>query len=281
MSATTGVNDIMKKIIISTAIIASFILSGCGPEKSADERGRAGVKLIAVAPSSQQLMISWESYRQGLISGYDIFIAESSMKNGSTIEPYNTIPFPGDLDQSDAVEYFEASGLDNGKLYHVWVEIVFSDQTKSRPSRSVNVVCNPRGDIELPVRFKSDIDGFSFVTGQYTEAKAADNDVYYFNKENVDYIASAHRLDGFLRANEFAIISSVSSFEKATAKLISGKGLTWGDRIKIKTGDWISVRSADGSRTVLNVLGFSGAEDQRKVKLSYAFSTLVGGKYFF
>ena len=117
----------------------------------------------------------------------------------SSVKPFNPTPFPGDTNPDDGVEHFTAEGLQNGVTYYVTIRTVYPDGTLSPPSREVGVVCNPRGEVEISIRYESEHDGYSFAGDRYVRADTDENDLYFFSKDGIDYIASPDRLDGFLK----------------------------------------------------------------------------------
>ncbi|MCX6833610.1 MAG: fibronectin type III domain-containing protein, partial [candidate division Zixibacteria bacterium] len=204
------------------AILTVLVLAGCGPVTvrqssetplPTETRKQVSIADLRVSVNDKSMIVSWKRIGQGAISGYNIYISERPLfalypdaHVDSSIAPYNATPFPGDTNPEDSVENFEATHLENGVKYFVTVRVVFPDGLVSRPSSEVTVVCGPRGEIELPIRYQSSPDGYSFEKNAYTDANSTDNDLYFYSKDGRDYLASPRRLDGFINDTRFLVL---------------------------------------------------------------------------
>ena len=247
----------MKKLLPFLILLAA----GCGPQQPGQETVRTVYPAgLSVEVNDASMTLSWKKMGKGPISGYNIYISREPLVAkypdttiASTVETYNVTPFPGDTNPEDEIEYFDATKLDNGVKYFVSVRVVYPDRSVSKPSNEVIAVCGPRGEIELAIRFNGEHDGFSFEENQYVNADGISNDLYFFSKDGVDYLASPKRLDGFINVD---------------------------DQVFVGVGNWVLLKCASGSYALVKVLGFSGAGADRLVRLSYAYSTLVGEIFF-
>ncbi len=277
--------------------VASVVLFGCGPKKPAatPETALPAVSHPNVLPIDLQvraddgaMTVRWKQQGTGVISGFNIFISREPLvrKSGTSgvagATPHNSTVYPGDTNPEDQFIEYIADGLDNGVKYFVSVRVVFPDQTMSEPSNEVVAVCGPRGEFTLTVRFKSDDDGYSLASGRCVRADASDNDLYFFTKDGVDYLASPSRLNGYLRRSSLHLVSERGEFDDICKQLAAGEA-TLGertDRLGIKVGNWLIVKTAQGHSALMQVKGFSGENDARKVSLWYALCPLTGEMLF-
>jgi len=277
----------MRKIVYSIAILA--IVAGCGPKKTADETGTGRDPFdLRVEPGNKKMTIQWKPQGSTLMAGYNIYINESPRSQSSrgtvppsSVEPFNSVPFPGDTNPDDGVEEFIAEGLENGVRYYVTVRVVFPDGVFSEASAEIPVVCGPRGEIELSIRYKSERDGYSFEEDAYVRADGTGNDLYYYSKDGLDYLASPVRLDGFLKSNRFLLLSCKGSLADVSACVSKQRRVLSDDRVVITEGDWVLIRTPDNMNALVRVIGFIGRGEDRLVKLFFAYSTLADGTMFF
>ena len=268
----------MKKYITILAVLTLTII-GCGPREIAEETTTACIpENLQVDVKDGAMDVIWENSCENLISGYNIYISED--KNQAEANPYNNGPFPGDTNPEDGKEIYEAKQLQNGKKYYVSVKIINADQTLSKPSEQILAVCGPREEIELSIRFKSDNDGYSFKDNNYVRADNVDNDLYFWSKDNVDYISSPHKLDGFLKNNKLSKISFTGEFAELKVKINSVKKGKQTDRLEIKENDWILLETADKKHALINILGFTGSGEERKISMFIAYSPIAGEMIF-
>ncbi|UCC45579.1 MAG: fibronectin type III domain-containing protein [Candidatus Zixiibacteriota bacterium] len=270
-----------------TVLIVSLAV-GCGPGKMADETGRGAPRNLEVKPDHQMLELSWTKHTDALITGYNIYISRQPLREdypGSTlpsgVAPFNPSPFPGDTNPDDGVEHFTAEELENGVSYYVTIRMVYPDGTLSPPSREIEVVCNPRGEVVLSIRYESDRDGYSFAGDHYVRADNEENDLYFFSKDGIDYLASPDRLDGFLKSNNYSVLTTKGSLDEASAEANRQGQRLWSDRVMIDTGDWLLMRSPSGERVLINVLGLEGSGSDRQVRLFFAYSTVDADRLSF
>jgi len=270
----------MKKLIILSVVM--IILAGCGPKPEVEYAGTVYPVDLKVEVNHERMDLSWRTVGDGAISGYHIYISPEPLAAGypgpeidASVPTYNVTPFPGDTDPDDGIENFEATQLENGVRYFVTVRIVYPDQTVSRPSNEVVAVCGAKGDIELTVRYQSEQDGYSFELNKYVRADAIENDLYFFSKDGVDYLASPKRLDGFIRDTRFVVLPYRGSLKEVLSRVGDAELSGDTDQVEVSIGDWILLFCEGHSHAYVNVKGLEGTAKDRRVKLFFAYSALA------
>lgn len=275
----------IKLLVIGWGML---ILAGCSPKTGGgDESSRTRMFDLKVEVNDRKMTLSWNRYREGAIAGYNIYITETSLAAkfpGPTIDlsitPVNSGPFPGDTNPDDGIEYYTSEGFENGVRYFVSVRVVYTDGSFSKPSREVEVVCGPRGEMELSIRYRSDQDGWSFDKNQYVRADAVSNDLYFFSKDGIDQLISPIRLDGFLNDTRLMVLPYKGSFDDVNRKIMATALTPTEDRVEVNAGDWVLLKVASERYALLQVLKLDGSGTARKAKLSFVYSTLVGEVFF-
>ncbi len=237
--------------------------------------------------SNAKLTVSWKTRGEGLISGYDIYISQELIVGRypdtmlpSFVHPYNSTPYPGDTNPDDSIVQFVAEGLENGIKYYVSVRVLYPDGRLSMPSNEVAAVCGPRGDIELGVRYSSPQDGFSFDQNGYVSADFSANDLYFYTIEGHDYLASPSRLDGYLRATKFKVVSLPNGLNDAHSGFGQFEFPPSADKVEVKSGDWVWAITPEKRSAILQVLDVIGKDKGRRVKLTYAYCPLAAELIF-
>ena len=261
-------------------VFLTVLLIGCAPEKVSEEVPRDCFPYdLDVEVNDHLMIVSWKTNCKQVITGYSIYISPEPLVDQfpgselpSSVTPHNSEPYPGDTEPEDGIEHFTAEGLENGVKYYVSVRVVFTDRSLSLPSNEVLAVCGPRGEITLGMRYKSDHDGFSFEKNDYVRADDLDNDLYFFSKDGIDYIASPERLNGFLKANRLRVLPFKGEFNRLRKKLSDIETDPNQDRVEVQEGDWVHVLTPDRKNALLKVLEISGVEENRTMILFYAFS---------
>lgn len=277
MSPATRVDRGMKRKISPVVFGVALLLASCGPPPPSEELSAPCRPFDISAESTDGgLKIGWKVDCPQLISGYNVYIAPTSaesFRDTSTLppEPHNAAVYPGDTDLDDPTVYYDASGLNNGILYRVAVRVVFPDRTMSPPSEPRLATCGPRGEFELETRYKGERDGFSFTLGEHVRADDLNNDLYYYSKNGVHYLASPSRLDGFLRINHFMPQPKTWSFEEYILRGNTHGEKPTEDRLEIHEGDLIWMTTTDGDQAQIRVLKLKGADEKGTVRLEYAY----------
>ncbi|NOY87839.1 MAG: hypothetical protein GXO93_00430 [FCB group bacterium] len=273
----------VKKIILFSTFVALFsFYYGCGPQKIAQETTLGCYpKDLQIQVNSRKMDISWKNNCPKIISGYFIYISDSSLtakfpgtELPKDIRPFNLTAFSGDTNPDDGIEHFTAEHLENGKKYYVSVRIVFPDRSLSQPSNEVVAVCGPRDTIELSIRYKSDHDGYSFVKNRYIPADDVDNDIYFFSKGGNDFLLSPSELEGFLKENKLSKLPFKGNFNQVRKQVKDLSSPLWQDKVSVKKGDWVLLKTSDKEYALLKVLQIAGKGEKRRVKLFFAFSPL-------
>jgi len=269
-------------LIVLIALTLLLTGVGCGPKKIADETTSGCYpENLLVDVNDGRMDVQWNTRCDRLISGYNIYISEepltekySGAELPGSITPFNYPVYAGDTDPDDGVEHFIAETLENGKEYYVSVRIVNPDRTMSPPSNEVLAICGPRGEIELPIRFKSDKDGYSFERNEYVRVADMANDLYFFSKDGVDYLASPSRLDGFQKENKLGKLNAKGDLAAVIAKLPKLKSDPSKDKLAVKENDWVHVRTPEGTNALVKVLDVSGKGDERTIRLFFAYTSV-------
>ena len=277
----------MKHLFFAAFVSSLIVTVSCGPPAPQPETGTVrSIHDLAVDVNDRTMTVSWSVSGDALIVGYNIYITDEPLvgkyPDGNYpdhIEPFNHTPFAGDTDPSDGIEHFDALGLENGRQYYVSVRVVNADRSLSRPSEEQAAICGPRGEITLLTRFTGDNDGFSFTLNKHVRADAVENDLYFYSKDGVDYLASPSRLDGFLRATR---LSAGPVLREMVRGILDGgvlsnpqhtllRSANFVERVEVIPGSIIHVQTPEQGIAVLLVLDFEGQGEGRRAKLAYAY----------
>lgn len=254
-----------------------LLAAGCGPPKPSEELSAPCRPYdISIESNDGGMKIGWKVDCPQLISGYNIYLAPTSVesfRDTSTLplEPHNAAVYPGDTDPDDNIVYYDASGLDNGVLYRVAVRVVFPDRTLSPPSKPILARCGPRGEFELATRYSGEHDGFSFALGEHVRADDLSNDLYYYSKNGAHYLASPSRLNGFLRTNHFMPQPRTWSFEEYILRGNTRGEKPTEERVEIHEGDLIWMTTVSSDQAQIRVLNIKVSDGKRTVLLEYAY----------
>lgn len=265
----------------SVLLLSGCGLLSCGPGKVSREAADGCYpRDLRVEVNSHMMDISWKNKCDRLISGYNIYVSDKPVDPLGAVEPYNSTPYSGDTNPDDGIEHFIAERLENGRKYYISVRIVYPDRTLSVPSEELVAVCGPRGEIELSVRYKSDKDGFSFEQNQYVRADDSSNDLVFYSKDGADYVDSPSRLNGFIKANRLRKTALTGGFDEVRREIDLLRGDPTDDRVAVKKGDWLHVRTPEGGNALVKVLDVHGTGGERRIKLFFAYNP-AGGEMLF
>ena len=222
-----------------------------------------------------------------MISGYNIYISEEPLAAKypgpslpETVKPFNSTFYPGDKNPDDGIEHFTAEGLKDGVKYYVTVRVVMADRSLSEPSNEVVAVCGASSEFDLAFRYREKNDGYSFAGDKHVRADASDNDIYFYAKDGVDYLASPSRLDGFLKNNRLTVLPYKGNIRFIKEKMKSYGGEPSEDRVAVAKGNWVLVKTDQNTHALLQVLDFKGEGEDRQVRLSLAYCPLPGEMFF-
>lgn len=291
----TGVYNEMRRLVpyrntifFLSSLLSVALLAGCAPQKAVREVAELCYPYDAsVEVNNRQMTVAWRTNCHRLMSGYFIYISKEPLvekypgtEMPASVIPFNHIPFPGDTNPEDEIEHFVAEGLNNGVKYYVSVRVVNPDRTLSKPSNEVAVVCGPRGEMHLSIRYKSDKDGFSFEKNTPVRADDLDNDLYFHSRDGNDYLVSPNRLDGFLKANKFLVLPFKGDFDQVKMKLPTLGKNPDSDRVVVREGNWVYILTSENKYALVKVLSVSGEGERRSLKLFYAYSPLSNEAIF-
>jgi len=138
-------------------------------------------------------------------------------------------------------------------------------------SNEVSVICRPEGELELAYRYADENDGFCFAESLPVRADSDKNDLYFYHKDGLDYLASPHRLNGYLRDSEFYSLGLTDDIYQHPELELDIPPV---DRIPIRIGESCLIKTADGNYTKIRLEDASGELKERKLKLRYIYQTL-------
>lgn len=266
----------MKRLIL-TVCVALLGLSCGGKREVAKEEGPTVRAVdVRVEPDHRKLTVIWEKQGEGMISGYNIYISQSPLASvsGPYPPPFNPMPFPGDTDHSDNLEHFEATEIDEGRIYYVTVRVVYPDGALSAPSNEVMTAAGGRGEITLGMRYNAERDGFSFAGNDFVKADDLTNDIYYYNAAGSHFLASPIRLNGFLRNSRLYRFPVQGTLDDVRPVLDAYSGRPADDRVEISSGDWVLVRTDNNTHALVNVRSVVGSGPDALVELWYAYCSI-------
>jgi hypothetical protein len=145
----------------------------------------------------------------------------------------------------------------------------------SKPTNEVLAVCGPRRELQLSIRYASDRDGFSFDNNSYVRADALENDLYFFSKDDTDFLSSPSRLGGFLKENRLQVLPFTGELDEVARQLAAQSNFPDADRVAVTKGDWVRVVTREGANALIKVLEISGDGDRRSIRLYIAYSALA------
>ncbi len=282
MSQTDGVDTEMKKIIM-LGILTALITIHCGPPPKvtiSPEQTDCAPRNLIVKPNSNSLFMQWDTPCPDNINvaGYNIYVLPSPIGEkypGVTLSkkvvPFNSGAYPGDTDPEDRYETFSVQNLDNGVEYYVSVRTMFTDGSLSFPTKEHSVICRPEGTFELAYRYADERDGFSFGRGDAVRADSDFNDLYFYHKDGVDYLASPSRLNGFIRTSKFYSLGKTSSVYQYPELDLDIPPV---DRMPVRVGESYLIKTADGNYAKVRIESASGERKERKLNISYIYQTI-------
>ncbi len=234
---------------------------------------------LTVEPADGSIIVQWKRQGEGLISGYNVYI-HSRPGVISTDSSHNFEPFPGDTNPDDGVERYEALGLQNGKRYYVTVRVIYPDRSLSALSNEAETICGPHREITLDHRFSGEHDGFALGLNKYVRADSDASDLYFFTKDGEDFLASPDRLNGYNRKSAFAKLALKGSLADIRKAVSESNVQPSADKLTIKPGDWIMIRTADRYNGLLRIIGVDGKESSRKITLEMSYCPAEGEMVF-
>ena len=268
------------RITLASALLLLAVY-GCGPSGKGPGDETRVTDLCApgnltIKPNDGYMFLKWDVNcpEEILLSGYSVYISPVPLAEykdralPDSIIPFNTSPYPGDTDPENSFETNEISNHENGVPYYVTIRTVFPDQTESIASNEVLVYCRPEGEFTLDMRFSDDHDGFDFSEGEFVRADGGENDIYFYRTGSTDFIASPHRLNGYIRKSWFYSLGQTSDIYQYREITIDYEPV---NRMPLREGESYLVKTADGNYAKIRVEQFIGENRERKVKFSYIY----------
>ncbi len=279
MSATNRIN---YKIIIPALLLIVTILfsAGCGPSVKPAKEYAGDVCFpsnLQVQPGDHKVSLRWNTNCDDstLLTGYYIYLTKEPIPEKiltqpppETLEPFNNSAYPGDTDPETAYETMTIDNLDNGVEYYISVRTVYPDYTQSVSSEQISFIPRPEGSFTLGIRYSDFKDGFSFSMGEHVEADRLENDLYYYAKDGFDYLASPHRLNGFLRETNFYSLGSTESIYDYDSLELDYEPVS---RIPVAEGHSYLVETEDNRYAKIRIKNIAGSGDKRKLSISYIY----------
>lgn len=232
---------------------------------------------VEVEPGSRQLIISWSIPFDNRISGYNIYLGRVSERDGIRDvkwedSPHNDSVYPGDTDPDDPRIEYVATGHENGLKYQVRVVAVSVDGSEAISEELPNGIPRPSGEFTLAIRGRGEPDGYCFACEKSVGSKDLLNDLYFFSKDGVDYLNSPSRQEGLLKENTLVPLPFKGSLKQIRSRQREFTGRVGGDKVSVKTGDWILFQSPEKEYTLVEVRSIQGTGDERTISCRYVAS---------
>jgi hypothetical protein len=264
-------------------IILSFA-AGCAPPSISPEEMAPAECVpanLTIQPGDGRLDLKWETNcpPDRLISGYFIYLENEPIPDKylrthppKSIRPFNLAAYPGDTDPESSYETMTIENLDNGIDYFITVRTAFPDNSLSAASNQVRIMCRPQGEFALAVRYAATNDGFSFASGQSVRADGESNDLYFYYKDGFDFLASPHRLNGFLRESKFYSLGKTENVDQYPELELDFEPV---EKIPIMVGESYIVKTHDNRYAKCRIEKITGEENKGRVlHISYIYQTV-------
>jgi len=256
-----------------------LISGGCGPKVQLKSFGtECAPTNLEVKADDETLMLKWNTNCPDgrLLSGYYIYLEKKPLADYRNqapprgVKPLNHDPYPGDTDPEDRWETMKIEHLDNGVEYYVSVRALYPDRTVSIASNEVAVMPRPEGEFELAFRYSDLNDGFSFANCETVRADGELNDLYFYHKDGIDFIASPHRLNGFLRKSSFYSLGKTKSIYQYPELDLDFAPV---EKIPALVGESYLVKTADGNFAKIRIEQITGENKERRMFIKYIYQT--------
>ncbi len=279
MSRTKRIS--LHLISFAIAINLTAIWISCGPPKPkpvVEVPPQCIPSNLTVTPGDHTLLLRWDTNCPDsiILSGYNIYVLPypiyDSLHNfilPDSIQPVNTLPYPGDTNPEDSYETMSLTDLKNGVEYFVTVRTVFPDRTVSASSNEVSAFCRPEGEFTLDMRFVDEHDGFIFAKGEYARADSDKNDILYYRAGTTDYISSPWRLNGYNRKTFFYALGKTKDIYQYDSLDLADENPV--DKMPIFPGESYLVKTADNCYAKIRVENTVGENRERKVHFRYIY----------
>jgi hypothetical protein len=265
-------------------LVASLIILSCAPKPRQElvtEEKCVPVGLTLDSTASSYALIAWNPGCPGLriLRGFNIYVSPIPLTEKypgnrlpDDVHPYNGEIYPGDTLGNPQWETYAIEDLDNATQYYVHVRDLYTDGTLSPPSNELPLVVYARGAFTLAPSFTGDHDGFDFSAAEYCRADAPENDIYFYNKDNEDFLCSPARLGPVNRDTKIYSVGTGAPPKDWAAMKPDDK---FTDRASIRKGAVYILITADGYPVKLEVESATGNDDDRKITFDYIYKPPV------
>ena len=210
-----------------------------------------------------------------ILRGFNIYLSAAPLTAQfpgtnlpDTIMPFNREIFPGDTLGNPNRETYTLDSIPNAIRFFIHARAVNIDNTLSRPTNEVQVICYPQGVIELEESFSGKRDGFSFVDESYCRTDDLANDLYFYHRNGDDFLCSPSRLGPVNQTTKIYDAGEGIPLAKLDTLAPIGSPL---ERISIRVGTNLVIVTADGRPAALHVIDLVGKNDKHKVVIEYLF----------
>lgn len=270
---------ILKYIFALLLTVSVFSLCACnqGGKPPADESARCQPHSLRLETAGDgTARIAWDPGCEGvrIMAGYNIYIqeypalAEDAEIQLSDLKPFNTDLYPGSIEGDLNNEFYDIENLDNAVRYYAHVRALYGDGSYSAPTNEIEIICFAQGELELAVSYSGENDGFSFANNDFCDTDDLVNDIYYYHRDNQDYICSPARL-GPVNRNSQLYTAGEGQYLPNLDKLRPQGDPS--DRIAVKPGDNLVLVTVDSHYVGMVVKGFEGTDENRRVILEYFY----------
>lgn len=284
-----------RPLILMTLSLLLGVLQSCGPgapheEPTVDTKIEMRRRLVPDVTVDNVLKnvfdVTWVTHRRSgdIIRGYNVYVVTAAGLSELPADSpeliaslYGAATYPGDTDGDISTETIHIENVTSGTRYFVHVRTVFPDGGMGQPSREVEVVPRPRGQLTL-CPMTGDCDGgYSFRLDQPVERTSEDNDIYIFLTKTEAFVASPSRLDRGLRATQFADLgpsASIDDFQRMDPNLAGA------EKLAIREGHSIGVILSGNRVAKLRPVEISQSGDNPRVVFEYIYQPVAGESTF-
>jgi hypothetical protein len=267
-----------KRILIVTGLpmLSTLMFLSCARRIPPEEalRVRKAPPLVydlRIINGDGMATIVWKSDKKPgqAIRGYNIYISEKANPDLAEVQPFNSVPYPGDTDSDISVETFEALPLENGVEYFVSVRSVGLDGTESEPTGVLSFVPRKEGTFVLKQNFQANESGFDFGKGVSIPAQSEGNDIYLYSKPGENGFGSPKRLGGILRNTLFMDLGTKTDFDELG--FFETESFSGMEKLVIHPGHVYILKTEKNCFGKLRVESVRGRQGQKEVVIRYCF----------
>lgn len=271
-------------LIAAICLTTALVMVACGPKTQTvlDESKLCTPQALTIDSTGSHLVrIAWNPGCPGtrIMRGFQIFLSPTPLVSKypgrempESIPSYNKELYPGDQEGREDRETFKFEDLPLSERYYVHVRVVNSDGSYSLPTNEIEVVSQPQGIIRLGASYSGTNDGFSFVRDAYCGTDDAENDMYFYHKDGVDYLCSPSRLSAVNRNNAIFVGTPGSSAGNLQAAEPTGDPR---EKVEMRPGGIYLIETEDGHLVRVKLLKLEGAGDDRMAIFEYYYAAPV------